>query len=533
MASILKKIVKNEAMEKDPEAIYNWRVFLVAASACFGAMSFGWDSSVIGGVINMPPFIDDYGLTGGKTERANLEGNIVSVLQAGCFFGAIIAFPLTDMFGRKWCLVSAAFLTLVGVVLQAAASGHLTPIYVGRAIAGLGVGAASVINPIYVTENAPRGIRGLLTGMYQLFIVTGGMIAFWINFAVSIHEGQTSPRMYIIPLAVQGIPAALLFCLMIIANESPRYLARKDRWEDAKAVLVRIRQLPESHPYLQEEFREIAEQLEHEKQLMGNATFMSLQKEMWTVPSNRKRALLSFFLMLCQQMTGTNAINTYAPQIFNNLGITGTSTSLFSTGIYGIVKVLSCICFLLFMADSLGRRRSLLVSSVGQAWCMFSIGFYIRFSPPVEGQPVPPAGYYALVCIFVFAAFFQFGWGPACWILISEIPAARLRPMNVAIGAATQWLFNFVVAKVVPLMLASVGAHGFGTYMIFGSFSASMFFFVYFFIPETKGVALEHMDELFGGAPTASHEKLTTSNEGDKVDTTRVETSSQPGERYV
>ena len=386
----------------------------------------------------------------------------MSVLQAGCFFGAIAAYPLTDIFGRKWCLVGAAFLTLVGVALQAAASGHIGPIYAGRAVAGLGVGAASVINPIYVTENAPRAIRGLLTGMYQLFIVTGGMIAFWINYGVSINEDGRSSAMYIIPLAVQGIPAALLFCLMIIANESPRYLARKDRWEESRSVLVRIRNLPESHPYLQEEFQEIAEQLEHERQMMGDASFISLQKEMWLVPSNRKRALLSFLLMFCQQMTGTNAINTYAPKIFKNLGITGTSTSLFSTGIYGIVKVLSCACFLLFMADSLGRRRSLLVSSVGQAWCMFSIGFYVRFSPPVDGEPVPPAGYYALVCIFVFAAFFQFGWGPACWILVSEIPTARLRPMNVAIGAATQWLFNFVVAKVVPLMLANIGAHGYG-----------------------------------------------------------------------
>lgn len=397
-----------------------------------------------------------------ENARADLAGNIVSVLQAGCFFGAIAAYPLTDTFGRKWCLVGAAFLTLVGVILQAAASGNIGPIYAGRAIAGFGVGMASVINPIYVTENAPRAIRGLLTGMYQLFIVTGGMIAFWINYAVSIHEGAASPSMYIVPLAVQGIPAALLFTLMIIANESPRYLARKDRWEEARSVLVRIRNLPESHPYLQEEFQEIAEQLEHERQLMGDASFKSLQKEMWLVPSNRKRALLSFLLMFCQQMTGTNAINTYAPKIFKNLGITGTSTSLFSTGIYGIVKVLSCACFLLFMADSLGRRRSLLVSSVGQAWCMFSIGFYVRFSPPVDGQAVPPAGYYALVCIFVFAAFFQFGWGPACWILVSEIPTARLRPMNVAIGAATQWLFNFVVAKVVPLMLANIGAHGYG-----------------------------------------------------------------------
>ncbi|ORY55931.1 general substrate transporter [Pseudomassariella vexata] len=494
---ILGRIVHNEAMKSDPKEIYNWRVLLLACSACFGAMSFGWDSSVIGGVINLDPFIHDYGLGDSKSvATANLQGNIVSVLQAGCFVGALAAFVLTDKFGRKWCLVGAAVLTLVGVIMQAAGSGHLEPMYIGRFIAGLGVGCSSVVNPIYISENAPRAIRGLLTGLYQLFIVTGGMIAFWINYAVSIHmKGQT---MYIFPLAIQGLPALLLFILMIFSNESPRYLAKSDRWEQAKSVLQRVRQLPYSHPYLQEEIQEIADQLEFERRLIGDASLLNLLKEMWTVQSNRKRAILSIVLMICQQMTGTNAINTYAPTIFKNLGITGTSTSLFSTGVYGIVKTVSCTCFLLFMADSLGRRRSLLVSSVGQAVCMFYIGLYVRIAPPVEGNPVPPAGYVALVCIFIFAAFFQFGWGPACWIYVSEIPTARLRPLNVALAAATQWLFNFVVSRAVPNMIVTVGAHGYGTYLIFGSFCVSMFFFVWFFIPETKGISLEHMDELFG-----------------------------------
>ena len=125
---------------------------------------------------------------------------------------------------------------------------------------------------------------------------------------------------------------------------------------------------------------------------------------MWTIAGNRRRALISIFLMICQQMTGTNAINTYAPTIFKNLGLTGTSTSLFSTGIYGIVKVVSCLCFLLFMADSLGRRRSLLWTSVAQGLSMFYIGLYVRIAPPKPGEDVPPAGYVALVSIFLFAA---------------------------------------------------------------------------------------------------------------------------------
>ncbi|KAI1632500.1 general substrate transporter [Biscogniauxia mediterranea] len=525
MTSILKKIVKNDAMLTDPKEIYGWRVYLLACSACFGAMSFGWDSGVIGGVIKLKPFIDDYGLeSADSVASANLQGNIVSVLQAGCFVGALAAYPMTDAWGRKWCLVGAAVFTLIGVIMQAAASGHLEPMYIGRFVAGLGVGTSSVINPIYVTENAPRAIRGLLTGMYQLFIVTGSLIAFWCNYAVSLH--MQGSKQYIVPLSVQGLPALLLFGLMIICNESPRYLARKDRWEEAKAILVRIRNLPENHPYLQEEFQEIAEQLDYERRLMGDATFWTLQKEMWTVPSNRKRAILSISLMVWQQMTGTNAINVYAPTIFQNLGISGTQNSLFSTGVYGIVKVLACAAFLLFMADSLGRRRSLLFSSVGQSLCMFYIGLYVRIAPPQEGEPVPPAGYVALVCIFVFAAFFQFGWGPACWILVSEIPTARLRPLNVALGAATQWLFNFVVAKAVPTMLTTCG---YGTYLIFGSFGVIMWFFVWFFIPETKGVSLEHMDKLFG----ITEEGKMAVTDGNKNDLSKVEISEESASKRV
>jgi len=208
--------------------------------------------------------------------------------------------------------------------------------------------------------------------------------------------------------------------------------------------------------------------------------------------------------------------------MFRNMGIEGRSTGLFATGIYGIVKVISCTIFLLFMADSLGRRLSLLWTSIGQGVCMLFIGLYIRIEPPIKGVPTPPVGYVSLVCIYLFAAFFQFGWGPCCWILASEIPTARLRATNVSLAASTQWLFNFVIVRAVPVMLVTVGkstipairseqtlthvgAHGYGTYIIFSSFAFSMFVFVWFFIPETKGLSLEAMDALFGVVP---HDEL-------------------------
>ncbi|KAL9621077.1 MAG: hypothetical protein Q9160_004462 [Pyrenula sp. 1 TL-2023] len=441
--------------------------------------------------------LSKYGLSQLKpVPQANLAANIVSVLQAGCFLGALLASPLADKLGRRPSLMIASVFALIGSMMQTGANGHLAVIYVGRFVTGVGVGAASMVTPLYISENAPRAIRGGLTGLYQLFIVSGVMLAFWINYGSNINfSGQTK---YLVPLSMQGLPAVLLFFSMYFCNESPRFLAKQDLWERAKKTLAHVRNLPVSHPYINDEFMEICAVIEKERLLIGGASFWDLQREMWTVPGNRNRALISIFLMICQQMTGTNAINYYAPLIFGNLGVDSQTAGLFATGVYGIVKTVACACFLLLAADSLGRRKSLLWTSIAQGMAMFYIGLYVRISPPVKGAPVPPEGYVALVCIFLFAAFFQFGWGPVCWIYVSEIPTARLRATNVALAAATQWLFNFVVARAVPNMLTTVGNHGYGTYLIFGCFCFSMFIFTWFTIPETKGMSLEKMDDLFG-----------------------------------
>ncbi|KAL4921560.1 general substrate transporter [Aspergillus aurantiobrunneus] len=497
MSFLLKKLVHNEAMRTDPPEIYGWRVYALACSACFGGMLFGVETGIIGGVLTMDPFMEKYGLLNiSPKEQADLSANIVSTLQAGCFFGALGASWVADKYGRKLGLICASFVALVGVIMQVAASGHLEAMYIGRLLCGIGVGFASMVNPLYVSENAPRAIRGGLTGLYQLFITLGIMLAFWINYGSLLHISGAAQ--YLVPLAMQALPAILLLIGMLLCNESPRWLAKQDRWEEARATLSRVRNLPSNHPYVENEFQDIVRQLDFERQLISGSSFFDLLKEMWVISGNRKRALISIFLMICQQMTGTNAINYYAPQIFENLGITGSSNGLFATGVYGIVKVVGCACFLVFVADSLGRRRSLLWTSIAQGLAMLYIGLYVRIAPPVEGEPVIPAGYFALVCIFLFAAFFQFGWGPVCWIYVSEIPTTRLRSLNVAFAAATQWLFNFVVARAVPNMLVTVGANGYGAYIIFSCFCFSMFVFVWFFVPETKGLSLEKMDDLFG-----------------------------------
>ncbi|KJX94676.1 mfs quinate transporter like protein [Zymoseptoria brevis] len=518
--TLITRFIKNEAAKNDPKEIYNWRVYLLCASACFGGMLFGMDTGIIGGVLKLDPFRARYGLPKAgenKTLSANLEANIVSTLQAGCFVGALAAFYVADKLGRRLGLMIAAVLATIGAVFQAAAAGHFPVLYIGRFVAGVGVGGASMITPLYTSENAPRAIRGALTGMYQFFIVTGVCIAFWINYGSLLHSSGT--RQYVVPLALQGLPAILLFFGMLTSSETPRWLARQDCWEEAGAVLSRIRHLPLTHEYVQTELKEMFDQLEWERQIIRGARPIDLLREMFTIPGNRKRAFITIGLMICQQMTGTNAINYYSPTIFSNLGLTGTKNSLFATGIYGIIKMAGCAIFLVFVADSLGRRKSLLWTSIAQGLCMYYIGTYVRISPPKAGSAVPPAGYVAIVAIYLFATFFQFGWGPVCWIYVSEIPTARLRAMNVALGAATQWLFNFVVARATPNMIATVGKGGFGAYYIYGTFCFLMFIFTWFLIPETKGVSLEKMDELFGAVPHDTKEADMERSQSETVQT--------------
>lgn len=355
-----------------------------------------------------------------------------------------------------------------------------------------------MVAPSYVSENSPRAIRGLLIGFYQLFETMGAMVAFFIDYGSLLHiKGHAS---WMVPLAMQSLPPVLIFVSILFCPESPRWLASKDNWDDASRVLADVRHLPIEHPYVQQELLELRTQLEEERRSVHGTGFWALQKECWLIPANRKRALLSMGLMVCQQWTGTNAINYYAPTIFAALGIDGTTTGLLATGVYGIVKMCSCAIFITFLADTLGRRWSFVWTAFAMFLCMFYIGFYVRFDPPVKGAAIPPAGYVALVAVYLFAAAFQFGWGPVCWIYVSEIPTNRLRGQNVALAAATQWLFNLVVARVSPVMLVTAGGPtGYGTYFIYGTFCFVMGVLA-FWIPETKGISLERMDELFGAA---------------------------------
>ncbi|KAE8372206.1 general substrate transporter [Aspergillus bertholletiae] len=492
--TLLQRIIRNDTVKSDPPEIYNFRVILISLSACGASMLFGFDMGVIGGVLTMNSFKEQYGLVGKEdTALANLESNIVSVIQAGSFLGALVSTYVANAIGRRLSLILSALILFVGVAMQAGASGIIGVLYAGRFIGGVSIGIASSVCPIYIAENAPRGIRGLLTGFYQLTLVFGLTLAFWINYGCERH--LAGKEQYIIPLSLQAFPAVILLVGMLLANESPRYLAMKQP-ERASHVLASLRGLPEDHPYVIEELNNLRLQLEDESQHASSSTW-SLLKEAFSRKSYRRRSILCITLMMWSNMTGTNSMTYYSATIFASVGLSSSSVGLFATGIYGIVKFLACAIFIVFVSDTLGRRKSLLWTGIVQGIMLFYVGFYVRFDTISDTAPITPQGYIALIAIYVFAAVYQFGWGPVVWSYCAEIPPARLRALNMGMATASQWFFNFVVAKSTPTMFATLGKNGYGTYFVYGSFCFVMVLYTWFFVPETKGLSLETMDELF------------------------------------
>lgn len=258
-------------------------------------------------------------------------------------------------------------------------------------------------------------------------------LAFWINYGCTLHvKGHAQ---YIIPLALQALPAVILFVGMMFANESPRFLAMKSP-DKALVVLSKLRNLPIDHPYVRDEMDNILLQFEEERSLTSESSIFSLLKEAVTVKSYRRRSFLCVMLMAWSNLTGTNAMTYYSPEIFKSVGLSKSSVGLFATGIYGIVKLVACFIFIMFVTDSLGRRKSLLWTGIVQVGCLhtwkrkrdphifqglalFYVGFFIRFDPPEEGSDPTAAGYVALVAIYIFAAVYQFGWGPVVWTYCS------------------------------------------------------------------------------------------------------------------
>ncbi|GAB7349949.1 hypothetical protein MBLNU459_g0645t1 [Dothideomycetes sp. NU459] len=473
----------------------NRRVYLLTAVAYMGSFLFGYDTGVMGSVLALKSFKEDFGLPTEKSgfassKNSEISSNVVSLLTAGCFFGAIAAAFLNERFGRRWTLVGFCLVFLVGAAVQTAAHHSIGQIYGGRVVAGLGIGGMSAVTPVFVSENCPPKVRGRISGLFQEFLVLGVMISYWLNYGVDRHVAP-STKQWRIPIAIQIVPAGVMLVGLFFLKESPRWLAKNDRHDEALASLAYIRCTDTHDPEVIQELAEIRASIEEEFVATEGLTWKECLK-----PGNRGRFGVAAAIMFWQQFSGTNSIGYYAPQIFESIGLSSSSSSLFATGIYGTVKVVTTGIFLIIGIEKLGRKIPLIAGAWWMAAMMFIIGAVLCTHPPdVNSSTVSSASIAMVIMIYFYVIGYSASWGPVPWVYVSEIFPTRLRAYGVGLASATQWLFNFVITKVTP---AAINSIGWRTFLMFGIFCTAMGVFAFIFVKETKGLTLEEMDILFG-----------------------------------
>jgi sugar porter (SP) family MFS transporter len=484
-----------------PKAVYNWRVYTCACIASFASCMIGYDSAFIGTTLALPSFVDEFRMNPDQMDPAKLaltKANIVSVYQAGAFFGSFGAYASSYYLGRRKSLVVFSLIFILGAGLMLGANGQrgLGLIIGGRVLAGIGVGGASNMVPIYISELSPPAIRGRLVGIYELGWQIGGLVGFWINYGLQ-QTMEESHTQWLIPFAVQLIPAGLLLMGAFWIKESPRWLFTKGRREQALKNLCWIRNLPADDLYIVEELAAIDAQIEHERVHVGAGfwkPFAALKqpKVLW-------RFFLGGMLFLWQNGSGINAINYYSPTVFKSIGITGTSTGFLTTGIFGVVKTVVTVIWLLWLIDRLGRRNLLMFGAAGGSFCMWFIGAYIKLSNPTGKAPAAGAklssgGIAAMFFFYLWTAFYTPSWNGTPWVINSEMFSQNTRSLGQASAAANNWFWNFIISRFTPQMFLKMG---YGVYFFFASLMILSIPFVYFLIPETKSIPLERMDELF------------------------------------
>lgn len=492
-----------------PKAVYNWRVYACAAIASFASCMIGYDSAFIGTTLALPSFTKEFQFAKMKPEHLLLvKANIVSVYQAGAFFGAISAYASAFYFGRKKSLWVYATVFILGAGLMLGANGQrgLGLIYAGRVLAGFGVGGASMVVPIYIAELAPPAVRGRLVGLYELGWQIGGLVGFWINYGLT-ETMAPSHKQWIIPFAVQLIPAGLLLAGAFWLRESPRWLLSKNKREQALKNLSWIRRLPEDDLYIVEEVAFMDAALEEQRASIGN-TFWSPFKAVGKSRQVQWRFFLGGMLFLWQNGSGINAINYYSPTVFKSIGITGTSSSFLTTGIFGVVKTVLTFVWLLYLIDRLGRRNLLMIGAAGGSVCMWIIGGYINVvGTKKKSTHLSSGGIAAIFFFYLWTAFYTPTWNGTPWVLNSEIFDQNTRSLGQASAAANNWFWNFIISRFTPQMFATMGPSGCGVYYFFASMMILSIPFVYFLVPETKGIPLESMDRLFEIRPVRKAHK--------------------------
>lgn len=392
-----------------------------------------YDTGTISGILAMDYWMNLFS-TGYKNPQGHLDVSpsqssaIVSILSAGTFFGALASPMFSDTIGRRLGLIFSSLVFILGVILQTAATA--LPLFLaGRFFAGLGVGLLSAIVPLYQSETAPKWIRGAIVGAYQLAITIGLLLAAIVDWATQNRQDTGSYR---IPISVQFAWALILITGMIFLPETPRYLIKKEKYDEAARSLGRLRRIPADSPVVKAELSEIKANHQFEMSL-GKASYADCFKgEML------KRQLTGMGVQALQQLTGINFIFYYGTQYFKNSGIQDAFTIQMITSCINVVSTVPG----LWAIDKVGRRPLLLWGAVGMAVSQFLVAMLGTLTTGqdsagniiVYNVAAQKAGI-AFVCIYIF--FFASTWGPLAWVVTGEIFPLKTRARGLSMTTAT------------------------------------------------------------------------------------------------
>ncbi|KAJ4393993.1 hypothetical protein N0V93_003210 [Gnomoniopsis smithogilvyi] len=471
------------------EAPVTVKAYFMCAFAAFGGIFFGYDSGYISGVMGMKTF---YTLIEGPDATALNATNkslITSILSAGTFFGALIAGDFADWVGRRPTIILGCIIFCVGVALQTAVTG-LGMIVAGRLVAGLGVGFVSAILILYMSEIAPRKVRGAIVSGYQFCVTLGLMLASCVTYAT---ESRTDTASYRIPIAIQLLWAVILAVGLFCLPESPRFFVKKGKLDQAAVVLSRLRGHPVEAEYIQDELSEIIANHEYEMSVIPQSGYFGSWANCFTgslfkASSNLRRTILGTSLQMMQQWTGVNFVFYFGTTFFQDLGTI--QNAFLISMITTIVNVVSTpVSF--WTVERFGRRPLLIWGALGMVVCQFIVAIIGTITSTASAT----SAMIAFICIYIF--FFASTWGPGAWVLIGEIYPLQIRSRGVALSTASNWLWNCIIAVITPYMVDTDKANlGAKVFYVWGSLCTCCFIYAYFLVPETKGLTLEQVDAM-------------------------------------
>jgi SP family sugar:H+ symporter-like MFS transporter len=450
----------------------------IVAVATIGGLLFGYDSGAVNGTQE-----------GLRTAFQLSEGGLgftVGSLLIGCFIGAFFAGTLADRLGRRNVMRLAALLFLIGALVQGFA--HVQPLFViARIVGGMAVGAASVLSPAYISEVAPANIRGRMTTVQQIMVITGLTAAFLVNYFLANAAGASTNIfwggleawrwMYL----MQALPAAVFLIALFFIPESPRFLVSKGRHEQAGVVLARLFGQTVATAKLEEIRASFSS--DHRPRLSDvTAPGTGLRPVVWA----------GLVLAVFQQLVGINVIFYYGATLWQAAGFSE-AQALQTNIISGTVSILACFVTV-GLVDKIGRKPLLLIGSAGMTVTLFLMVYAFSTGTLVGTQLTLPGhmGIVAVVAALAYSAFFNISWGPVMWVMLGEMFPNQLRGSALAVCGFAQWFSNYLIAQSFPIMLGSLGLAA--SYTFYGVCAAISFFLVQRFIHETKGKELEAME---------------------------------------